>query len=295
MKIANIAGRLSLVTHGGRAVDVERASGGRLPADPAEGFERWGDVRAWADEALSAEPPRFGELAEPFDASRLEPPSPRPRQVFAIGLNYKDHAAEAGLEAPSVPQVFTKFPTCLAGPAADVVLPSDRVDWEVELVAVIGARAERVAEADAWSYVAGLTVGQDISERRVQFATKPPQFSMGKSYPTFGPLGPVLATTEEFADPDDIELGCRVNGEVVQQARTSLMIFTVPRLVSYISGICPMLPGDLVFTGTPAGVGSTRDPRWYLRPGDVVDSYADVIGELSNRCVSPENTAGVPG
>lgn len=286
MKIANVAGRLSLITDGGRAVDVERASEGRFPAAPAQAYARWHDIRAWAEGALRADPVRLDALAERFDRSQLGPPSPRPRQVFAIGLNYRDHAAEAGLDVPGVPQVFTKFPSCLTGPYADVVLPSDRVDWEVELVAVIGAYAHRVAEVDTWSYVAGLTVGQDISERRVQFATKPPQFSIGKSYPTFGPTGPALVTADELASPDDLELGCRINGEDVQRARTSLMIFTVPRLVAYISGICPLLPGDLVFTGTPAGVGSTRSPRRYLQPGDVIESYVDGIGELRNRCVA---------
>ncbi|MQA85009.1 MAG: fumarylacetoacetate hydrolase [Streptosporangiales bacterium] len=289
MKVANVAGRLALVVGEGaaeRAVDVGRASDGRLPSDPGEAYGHWDELRAWAAEASAAGARRLDELAEPLDPRRLGEPSPSPRQVFAIGLNYRDHAAEAGQDVPTVPQVFTKFPTCLAGPYADVVLPSDRVDWEVELVVVIGRRAEDVAEADAWSYVAGLTLGQDISERRVQFATKPPQFSMGKSYPTFGPIGPVLVTADEFADPDDLELGCRVGDEEVQRARTSLMIFTIPQLLAYLSGICPLLPGDLIFTGTPAGVGSTRNPRRYLQPGEVIESFAENIGTMRNRCVS---------
>ena len=154
---------------------------------------------------------------------------PSPRQVFAIGLNYAAHAAEAGLENPTFPPTFTKFPTCLTGPDATVELPSEFVDWEVELVVVIGRLAYEVAAGDGWRHVAGLTVGQDLSERIVQTRPPAPQFSLGKSFPGFGPIGPWVVTPDELDDPDDLALGCTVNGEEVQKSRTSDLIFGVGR------------------------------------------------------------------
>ena len=152
---------------------------------------------------------------------RCKAPVPRPRQVFAIGLNYAAHAAEAGVESPTFPPTFTKFPTCLTGPDATVELPSEFVDWEVELVVVIGRLAHEVAEGNGWSHVAGLTVGQDLSERIVQTRPPAPQFSLGKSFPGFGPIGPWVVTPDELDNPDDLALGCTVNGEEVQKSRTS--------------------------------------------------------------------------
>jgi 2-keto-4-pentenoate hydratase/2-oxohepta-3-ene-1,7-dioic acid hydratase in catechol pathway len=206
-----------------------------------------------------------------------------PRQVFAIGLNYRDHAAESGLPAPDVPVVFTKYPTSITGPSAAVALPSDFVDWEAELVAVIGARAEHVKAADAWSHVAGLTVGQDLSERKVQLAGPAPQFSLGKSYPGFGPIGPAIVTLDEIADVDNLEISCLLDDEVLQKGRTSDLIFSIPELVEHISAICPMLPGDLIFTGTPAGVGGARTPNRFLTPGSALITAIEGIGELRNR------------
>ncbi len=275
MRTANLDGRLVLVRDDG-AVDVERASAGRFPSDPQAAFECWTELASWARDA--EEVPRV-EL----DARRLRPPVPRPRQIFAVALNYSDHAKEAALEIPAQPGVFTKYPTSLAGAHDTVLLPSATVDWEVELVVAIGSVAERVAEEDAWGHVAGLTVGQDLSERRIQLAGPAPQFSLGKSFPGFGPIGPVLVTPDEFEDPDDLALGCSVNGETMQRARTSLMVFSVPRLIAWISAICPLLPGDLVFTGTPAGIGAGRSPRRFLAPGDELHSWIDGIGALRNR------------
>ena len=211
---------------------------------------------------------------------------PRPQKVFGIGLNYRSHAAEASMALPEVPLVFTKFPSCIVGPMADVALSGDRVDWEVEVVVVIGRRGRRIAAADAWSYVAGLTVGQDVSDRRVQMAVKPPQFSLGKSFDTFGPIGPVLASVDSFPNPDDVAIACDVGEERMQAARTSDLIFSVPQLVEYLSGICTLEPGDLIFTGTPDGVGMVRGR--FLGPGDVVTSTMDVVGTMTNRCVEDE-------
>ncbi|MBI2964029.1 MAG: fumarylacetoacetate hydrolase family protein [Deltaproteobacteria bacterium] len=277
MRIANSRGRLTLLTADGGS-DVESASRGRFRSDPHEIFAEWPAFRAWARD-------HSGAGAVPLRNADLGPPSPRPRQVFGIGLNYRDHAAEAGLALPERPATFTKFPSCLTGAYADVRLPSAKVDWEVELVVVVGVEAYRVAEQAAWSHVAGLAVGQDLSERVVQFAAGG-QFSLGKSFPGFGPTGPCLVTPDELTDPADLEIRCSVNGEVMQRSRTSEMVFGVPRLLCELSAILPLLPGDVIFTGTPAGIGATRKPPRFLRPGDVVESTIEGVGTLRNRCVA---------
>jgi 2,4-didehydro-3-deoxy-L-rhamnonate hydrolase len=277
LRIANLEGRLTVVTKRG-AVDVETRSGGQFAADPGSVYARWDEFRSWAA-AVS------DDDGAPFAIEDLGAPSPCPRQVFAVGLNYAPHAAEAGLAMPTDPLVFTKFPSCITGPYADVALPTEIVDWEVELVAVIGRTASNVSAHDAWSHVAGLTVGQDLSEREVQARGPAPQFSLGKSFPGFGPTGPWLVTVDEFADPDDLGIECAIDGEVVQQARTGDLLFTVPALIAYISAICPLLPGDIVFTGTPDGTGAGRSPQRFLRPGEVLTSGIEGIGVMRNACV----------
>ncbi|MDT5183202.1 MAG: hypothetical protein QOI29_1360 [Mycobacterium sp.] len=258
------------------ALDIAEASRGRFAADGFDIFERFDELARW----VATVPDAAYTL---FDPGALGPPVPMPRQVFAVGLNYRDHAAESGLSAPDVPVVFTKYPTSITGPSATVTLPSDYVDWEAELVAVIGARAQNAKAADAWSHVAGLTVGQDLSERRVQLAGPAPQFSLGKSYPGFGPIGPAIVTLDEIADVDNLEISCLLDDEVLQKGRTSDLIFSIPQLVEHISAICPMLPGDLIFTGTPAGVGGARTPNRFLTPGSALITAIEGIGELRNR------------
>jgi 2-keto-4-pentenoate hydratase/2-oxohepta-3-ene-1,7-dioic acid hydratase in catechol pathway len=277
MRIANLAGRLVLLTGDG-AVDVATASGGRFGPAPAAAYESWQSFVGWARGAdLGA--------ATPYDPEALGPVSPLPRQVFAVGLNYVDHTAEAGFTQPEQPMIFTKFPSCLHGPRGAITLPGDAVDWEVELVVVIGTRADRVAAGDAWSHVAGLTVGQDLSERALQMRGAPPQFSLAKSYPRFGPVGPHLTTLDEAGDPADLALTCTLNGEVVQRGSTRDMVFDVPALIAYLSAVCTLLPGDLIFTGTPPGVGMGRRPPRYLAPGDVLESTIDTLGTMRHRCV----------
>ncbi|MEV3991066.1 fumarylacetoacetate hydrolase family protein [Streptomyces sp. NPDC049837] len=280
MRTANLDGRLVLVDDDG-AVDVHDASGGLFPSDPQAVFDRWAEFLDWA-----RSPGTAGHARVPFEERRLGAPVPRPRQVFAVALNYSDHVAESGFDTPAQPSVFTKYPTSLAGPYDTIALPSALVDWEVELVAVIGAEAHRVAAADAWRHVAGLTLGQDLSERRIQLQGPAPQFALGKSFPGFSPTGPVLVTPDEFDDPDDLALGCAVDGETMQESRTSRMIFSVAEQIAWISRICPLLPGDLVFTGTPAGVGGARDPRRFLAPGEELHSWIDGIGSLRNPLVA---------
>jgi 2,4-didehydro-3-deoxy-L-rhamnonate hydrolase len=278
MRIANIDGRLSLLTDVG-SVDVEVASRGSFDPGPQQIYSRWADFRVWAAGADLSD-------AAPYDITKLRSPAPAPAQVFGVGLNYREHAAESGFDAPAQPSIFTKFPSCIAGPYQDICLPAGgHTDWEVELVAVIGIRAYQVSESEAWDHVAGLAVGQDLSERITQLAGSPPQFSLGKSFPGFGPIGPWLVTPDEFRNPDDLELGCALNSETMQQARTSDLIFSVPRLISALSSRLPLLPGDVIFTGTPAGVGLGSDPQRWLRPGDELVSYVDGIGELRHRFI----------
>jgi 2-keto-4-pentenoate hydratase/2-oxohepta-3-ene-1,7-dioic acid hydratase in catechol pathway len=278
MRMARVSGRLSLLVGNG-AMDVETASGGRFPADPDAVFERWDELREWAAG-------RGDAGAEPYSRDQLGAPVLRPRQVFAIGLNYRDHAEESGVAVPSAPTVFTKFATCLTGPYDTVRLPSDRVDWEVELVVVIGRRAWQVSEEVAWSHVAGLTVGQDLSERSVQLAGPVPQFSLGKSYPGFGPIGPAVVTPDELSDPDDLSLICALDEELLQKGRTKDMVFSVAELIARLSSVCPLLPGDLIFTGTPPGVGMARTPARFLTGDTTLVSAIDGIGELRNALVT---------
>ena len=274
MKLANSDGRAVLVL-GDEVADVALATDGRFGPDPMGLYDDW---------------PAFVEAAGtittgtgPLVEADLRNPAPAPRQVLGIGLNYRTHAEESGMALPEVPAVFTKFPVSLAGPFDDVELVTGSVDWEVELVVVMGTRAVHVPEAEAWGHVAGLTVGQDLSDRHLQFAAGA-QFSLGKSRPGYGPMGPWVVTVDELGDPDDLALGCSVDGEAVQDARTSDLVFGVPRLIAELSGVMPLLPGDVIFTGTPAGVGFTRQPPVFLAPGQVIESWIEGIGTIRNRC-----------
>ncbi|MFF0095033.1 fumarylacetoacetate hydrolase family protein [Streptomyces canus] len=271
----------TVVVSGDRAANVRWASQGRLPTDPMALLEDWPRIRDWAaglpDDAYDI----------PVDPTALGAPVPRPRQVFAVALNYPPHAAEAGFTPPEDPLVFTKFPACVTGPHTSVSLPPGKVDWEAELVAVVGRETYRVSEDHAWKAVAALAVGQDLSERVTQLRGKPAQFSLGKSFPGFGPIGPVLVTPDELDDPDDLEITGLLNGEIVQRDRTKSMIFPVPELIARLSAVLPLLPGDLVFTGTPAGVGNRMNPPRYLTDGDVLVSRIEGIGEIRQHFTGP--------
>jgi len=281
MRVANVSGRLGLVTGPGRVLDLELASEGRFASDVQSVYERWNELVEFAA-GLGEDPPGSVEATPETFGN----PVPAPRQVFAIGLNYADHADESSFSVPDEPPVFTKFTTSLTGPYGEITLPQGNVDWEVELVAVIGQRGHRVAAEDAWSYVAGVTVGQDISERVLQRMGPAPQFSLGKSYPGFGPIGPVLVTPDELPDRDNLELGCLINGEQMQKGQTSDMVFPVPELIARLSAVTPLLPGDVIFTGTPAGVGLGRTPQRYLAPGDELVSYVRGVGEMRHHLVA---------
>jgi 2,4-didehydro-3-deoxy-L-rhamnonate hydrolase len=276
-RLLNLDGRAALQS-GDHWHDLAAVSGDAALADPMHAVARAGELHGWQASLAGRSPD--GTIA----GATLDPCVPHPRKVFAIGLNYRSHAEESSMALPPAPLTFTKFPTCLVGPHADIVLSGTTVDWEVELVVVIGIGGRHIAAADAWQHVAGLTLGQDISDRTVQLTGTPPQFSLGKSFDTYGPIGPALVSVDSFPDPDDIELWCEVDGTRVQHARSRDLIFPIAELVSYLSGICTLEPGDLIFTGTPDGVGMATGR--FLAPGELVESGAEVIGTLSNRCVA---------
>jgi 2-keto-4-pentenoate hydratase/2-oxohepta-3-ene-1,7-dioic acid hydratase in catechol pathway len=201
------------------------------------------------------------------------------RQFFAIGLNYKGHIAEAGLPQPEDPILFNKALTCLCGPDDDILLPpgAQTTDWEVELAVVMGREARRVRESEALDYIAGYCAANDVSERGWPL-NRGGQFIKGKSAPTFGPLGPWLVTTDEIPDPQAVELTLDVNGARRQQGSTSDMLFSVRQIVSHLSQVMTLLPGDVIVTGTPGGVGGGMKPPVYLKPGDVVTIDSPQLG-----------------
>ena len=215
---------------------------------------------------------------------RLGPPICRPSKIICIGLNYRDHAAETRAEAPKEPVLFFKATTSLVGPNDDLVRPlnSSKVDWEVELAVVIGRKASYVSKEKALDYVAGYALHNDYSERHFQLE-RGGQWVKGKSADTFAPLGPFLATQDEIPTVGNLKMWLKVNGVVRQNSSTSNMIFDVPTLVSYVSQFMTLLPGDLISTGTPAGVGLGMDPPVYLNAGDVVELGIEGLGESQQR------------
>lgn len=280
LRFANILSRAALVSPDGSCyADLATTSAGRFDSDPMASFGRWSELRDWAD---NLNPDVFGE---PLDIVTLGAPSPRPQQVFGIGLNYRTHAEESNMPIPTSPLTFTKFSSSLAGPNADITLGGDSVDWEVELVVVIGSGGRNIGSDNAWNAVAGLCVGQDISDRTLQFATQPPQFNLGKSRQSYSPFGPWVVDTDSLADRDSLHLSMTLNGETVQDTLTDDLIFDVPAIISYLSSIVELLPGDVIYTGTPGGVGMSYTPPRFLRPGDVISSTIDGIGTTTNRCL----------
>jgi 2-keto-4-pentenoate hydratase/2-oxohepta-3-ene-1,7-dioic acid hydratase in catechol pathway len=282
LRIANHDNRAVLLSSDEAGIDIHTASEGRFGPDLASIYNDWEAFDAWAQGHAG------GGADIAIDRALLGSPSPAPRQVFAIGLNYTAHAKESGFAAPEqLPPVFTKYLSAITGPDTVVTLPEGgNTDWEVELVAVIGKEASHVSAAEAWDYVAGLSIGQDISERVSQLRGPAPQFGLGKSFPGFAPIGPWLVTPGEFEDPDDLALGCSLDGEELQKGRTSELIFSVPALIQGLSQTVTLLPGDIIFTGTPSGVGVGRSPQRFIQPGEVLVSRIEGIGEITQTFVA---------
>ncbi|MDH5399737.1 MAG: fumarylacetoacetate hydrolase family protein [Cyclobacteriaceae bacterium] len=214
------------------------------------------------------------------DDVRLGPPVKRASKIICIGLNYADHAKESGLELPKEPVVFFKATSAIVGPNDDLIIPKggDKTDWEVELAVVIGKKASYVSEADAMGHVAGYMLHNDYSERHFQLE-RSGQWVKGKSCDTFAPIGPFIATPNEVGDVNNLKCWLKVNGKTMQDGNTSNLVFKVPFLVHYLSQFMTLLPGDIISTGTPAGVGLGFDPPIYIKPGDVIELGIDGLGE----------------
>lgn len=218
---------------------------------------------------------------------RLLAPIPDPQKVICIGLNYADHAKESGQEPPPEPVVFSKFPTAVAAHDDPIVLPklSQQVDYEAELVVVIGRGGKDIPLAKAYEHVAGYCPGHDVSARDWQLHKPGKQWLLGKTFDTFAPFGPALTTADEVPNPGNLKIALRLNGATVQDSTTQQLIFKVDELIAYVSQICTLLPGDVIFTGTPPGVGAARKPPLYLKPGDVAEVEIERLGTLRNACV----------
>lgn len=291
MRFMNVAGRASVAV-GTDVVDVERASGGRFSSLPARAFEDWESLEDWAAGLDSADLPEGSVVELGVNDRAVRAPSPQPRQVFAVGLNFKGHAEEARLALPDNPVVFTKFQSSLAGAYDDIVVSAPRIDWEVEPVVVIGRELHRADETQALAAVAGVTVGQDITDRTVQHRPPIPQFSLGKSFRGFGPFGAQLISTREAGNIGALGISCSINGAQMQKSTLDDMIFPIPDLLSRLSHIVTLYPGDVVFCGTPAGVGSTRDEPVFLKPGDRLVSTLDGWTGMDQLCVAEDGRRG---
>ena len=228
-----------------------------------------------------------GEGATALDAIRILAPISNPEKIICIGLNYADHAEESGMAVPSEPVVFSKFASSIIGPTDSIEAPgsSEKLDYEAELVVVIGKQGRNIPENRAMEHVAGYTVGHDVSARDYQLEKPAGQWVLGKTFDTFAPLGPHIVSRDDIPDPHDLGIRCILNGETVQDSNTRQLIFRVETLIAYLSHVFTLRPGDLIFTGTPPGVGMGRQPQLWLKPGDLVVCEIDGIGQIQNPVV----------
>jgi len=263
-------------------VDLNRADA-RLP-DNMLGFLEMGQGALTLAQQVLAGPPPAAVLARA--AVTLKAPIPRPGKIVCLGLNYRDHAIESNLAIPTYPVVFAKFTNVVIGPGEAIVLPkiSHEVDYEAEFGVVIGKRGRAISEADALNYVAGYLPFHDVSARDYQMRTS--QWVIGKTFDTFGPMGPALTTTDEVPDPHNLNIQLSIGGEVLQSSNTRHLIFNVPQIIAHLSAVMTLEPGDLIATGTPNGVGAARTPKRFLKPGEVVRIEIERLGVLENPVVA---------
>ncbi|NWX07088.1 FAHD2 protein, partial [Caloenas nicobarica] len=227
-----------------------------------------------------------GQFRVPRDGVQLLAPLGDPQKLICVGLNYRDHCGEQGARVPTDPVIFNKFPSAIAGPFDDIVLPqeSSQVDWEVELAAVIGKKGRHIEESVALDHVVGFMVANDVSARDWQMRNGR-QWLLGKTFDTFCPLGPALVTKEAVTDVHNLRIRCSVNGQVMQDSSTSQLIFPLPKLIAWVSRFVTLVPGDILLTGTPAGVGFFRKPPVFLKHGDEVQCEIEQLGVICNRVV----------
>jgi 2-keto-4-pentenoate hydratase/2-oxohepta-3-ene-1,7-dioic acid hydratase in catechol pathway len=264
--------------------------GGQVVGIRGAGFEGIADVIAGGAEALDRvarwlQHPPAGELPD-MASVKILAPIPRPSKIICIGLNYRDHAEEGKMAIPEVPTVFSKFATSIVGPGEPVVLPknSAKPDYEAEFAVVIGRRGRHIPEEHWRDYVFGYSILNDVSARDFQMATS--QWMMGKTFDTFAPFGPAVVTADEVPDPHNLAISLTLNGEVMQNSNTGNMIFKTPRLIAFLSSVFTLEPGDIISTGTPAGVGFARKPPRWLKPGDEMTVRVEGLGELTNPVVA---------
>jgi 2-keto-4-pentenoate hydratase/2-oxohepta-3-ene-1,7-dioic acid hydratase in catechol pathway len=285
MRLATIqtaAGPRAAVLHGDHYVELH-ATDASLPPSVRELLEAGPAALKAAGQAAQ----RDKAVRHPAATARLLAPVPDPHKIVCLGLNYRDHAAESGSPIPKDPVLFSKYATALIGHGQNIVLPpvSQEVDYEAELVFVIGKRGRNVRADAAAEYVAGYTIGHDVSARDWQLKKDGKQWMVGKTFDTFAPTGPVLVTPDEVPDPQRLGIRLRLNGQTMQDSNTSQMIFSVGATLAYLAQVFTLEPGDLVFTGTPPGVGVARKPPVFLKGGDVVEVEIDGLGVLRNPVV----------
>lgn len=276
--------RLAAILDDGRLVDLG-STHQDLPSCIME-------FAAVADDALIALAEKQIPSGTPFSADEVQllPPVPAPSKILCVGLNYADHAAETGADIPDRPVIFNKLPGTLSQNGAPIVIPrvSDKIDYEAELVVVIGREGRYISEDDAMDHVFGYCCGNDVSARDWQKGTPAGQWLLGKSFDTFAPIGPHVVTKNEIADPNNLLVRSILGDEVMQESSTSQFLYPIPRLISYISQVCTLEPGDLILTGTPPGVGFARSPQVFMKPGDTITVEIEGIGKLTNPVVSED-------
>ena len=281
MKLAMYENQVYLIKEEGEkitGISLSNASGGRFGGDMMSLLNNWANFSQWSCSAA------INDYPITIERTKLQAPINTSRQIFAIGLNYKSHIAEIKMEIGK-PDIFTKFISSIADPYANVKLSSHMVDWEVELVAVIGKGGRNICRENALEHVAGYMIGQDISDRQMQFAGSARQFSLGKSYEGYAPIGPWITTMDEVQTPLDLALSSAVNGEIMQDSRTGLTLNNVDTLIEELSSVTELYPGDLIFTGTPGGVGFGRDPYVFLQKGDMLESRVEGLGFIKQKFV----------
>ncbi|MEO8130729.1 MAG: fumarylacetoacetate hydrolase family protein [Bryobacteraceae bacterium] len=247
-----------------------------------EVIENWDDARSQVEGLLKD---AMADAYQDLSAVHLMAPILRPSKLLCVGLNYRDHAIESKMEIPKVPTIFSKFASSIIGPGETIILPkkSEKPDYEAEFALVIGKGGRHIPE-DKWKdHVFGYTILNDVSARDYQLATT--QWLMGKTFDTFAPMGPAVVTADEVSDPHNLDIKMTVSGEVLQNSNTKHLIFNIPTLISYISSVCTLEPGDIISTGTPAGVGLGYNPPRWLKPGDECVVSVQELGELRNPCV----------
>jgi 2-keto-4-pentenoate hydratase/2-oxohepta-3-ene-1,7-dioic acid hydratase in catechol pathway len=286
VSIQNSQGQIRVAgVRDGQYIDLQSCDP-EIPATMRELLRKGNNILAQVARAIENGKPISGNVT-------LLAPVPDPQKIFGIGLNYADHAREQGKEPPAEPVIFNKLPTCVRAHGNPIVLPklSKEVDYEAELVVIIGKRGKHISRDTAMSYVAGYACGNDVSARDWQARKPGGQWLLGKSFDSFAPFGPELVTPDEVGDLPKLRIQSRIDGRVMQDSTLSQLIFDVPYLLEYISGICTLEPGDVIFTGTPPGVGMARKPPVWLEPGQTVEVEIERVGTLSNPVIAEEGRA----